>query len=62
MYLFHLHIIGPDIGITNPAELPWTLAAYSLTVGVFIMITGRLGDIFGHKLLVIIGYLMFSYF
>ncbi len=60
--LVPLHIVGPDIGITNPAELPWTLAAYSLTVGVFIMITGRLGDIFGHKLLVIIGYIMFSFF
>ncbi|UJR30680.1 hypothetical protein I4U23_018203 [Adineta vaga] len=60
--LVPLHIIGPDIGITNNAELPWTLAAYSLTVGVFIMVTGRLGDIFGHKLLVIIGYVMFSIF
>jgi MFS family permease len=60
--LVPLHIIGPAIGITNPAELPWTLAAYSLTVGVFIMITGRLGDIFGHKLFVIVGYLMFSIF
>ncbi|CAF1143787.1 unnamed protein product [Adineta ricciae] len=60
--LVPLHIVGPDIGITNTAELPWTLAAYSLTVGVFIMVTGRLGDIFGHKLLVIIGYVMFSIF
>jgi MFS family permease len=60
--LVPLHIIGPALGITNPAELPWTLAAYSLTVGVFIMITGRLGDIFGHKLLVMLGYLMFAIF
>lgn len=60
--LVPLHIVGPAIGITNPAELPWTLAAYSLTVGVFIMITGRLGDIFGHKLLVMLGYLMFAIF
>ncbi|CAF2677404.1 unnamed protein product [Rotaria sp. Silwood2] len=60
--LVPLHIIGPAIGIMNVAELPWTLAAYSLTVGVFIMITGRLGDIFGHKLLVILGYLMFAIF
>ena len=60
--LVPLHIIGPDIGINNPAELPWTLAAYSLTVGIFIMITGRLGDIYGHKLLVILGFLIFSYF
>ncbi|CAF3626298.1 unnamed protein product [Rotaria sordida] len=60
--LVPLNIIAPAIGITNPDELPWTLAAYSLTVGVFIMITGRLGDIFGHKLFVILGYLMFSIF
>ena len=60
--LVPLHIVGPEIGITNTAELPWTLAAYSLTVGVFIMITGRLGDIFGHKLLVMLGYVMFSIF
>ena len=60
--LVPLHIIGPAIGIVNAAELPWTLAAYSLTVGVFIMITGRLGDIFGHKLFVILGYLMFALF
>lgn len=60
--LIPLHIVGPDVGITNVAELPWTLAAYSMTVGVFILITGRLGDIFGHKLLVIVGYFMFSIF
>jgi MFS family permease len=59
-----LHIIGPTIGIDDPASprLPWTLAAYSLTVGIFIMITGRLGDIYGHKLLVIIGFGIFSTF
>ena len=60
--LLPLKAIGDDIGIINQAELPWTLAAYSLTVGVFIMITGRLGDVFGHKLLVILGFLMFSIF
>lgn len=60
--LVPLNIVGPEIGITNRAELPWTLAAYSLTVGVFIMITGRLGDIFGHRLLVLLGYIMFSIF
>jgi hypothetical protein len=27
------------MGIHNPAELPWTLSSYSLTVGIFIMIT-----------------------
>ena len=60
--LVPLHIIGPDIGITDPAKLPWTLASYSLTVGIFIMVTGRLGDIYGHKFLLICGYLIFSVF
>ena len=60
--LVPLHIIGPAIGITEDNKLPWTLAAYSLTVGVFIMTTGRFGDVFGHKLLVIIGYVIFSVF
>jgi MFS family permease len=58
--LVPLHIIGPAIGIDNPAELPWTLAAYSLTGGIFIMITGRLGDVFGHKLLLILGFIIFA--
>lgn len=60
--LVPLHIIGPAININDNSKLPWTLAAYSLTVGIFIMITGRLGDIFGHKLLVIIGYCIFAIF
>ena len=59
--LVPLHTIGPAIGIAV-AELPWTLAAYSLTVGIFIMITGRLGDVFGHKQLLIIGFLIFGNF
>jgi MFS family permease len=60
--LVPLLIIGPDIGINDSSKLPWTLASYSLTVGIFIMITGRLGDIYGHKLLLIIGYIIFSIF
>jgi MFS family permease len=60
--LVPLGVIGPDVGITNPAKLPWTLASYSLTVGIFIMVTGRLGDVFGHKRLVIIGFVILSIF
>ncbi|CAF1165573.1 unnamed protein product [Adineta ricciae] len=60
--LVPLHIIGPDVGIDDAAKLPWTLASYSLTVGIFIMVTGRLGDIHGHKLLLVIGFVIFSVF
>ncbi|CAF1199307.1 unnamed protein product [Adineta steineri] len=60
--LVPLLIIGPSVGINDPSKLPWTLAAYSLTVGIFIMVTGRLGDVYGHKLLLIIGFGIFSIF
>ncbi|CAF3734586.1 unnamed protein product [Rotaria socialis] len=60
--LVPLHIIGPAININDNNKLPWTLAAYSLTVGIFILITGRLGDVFGHKLLLIIGYVILAVF
>lgn len=59
--LVPLSVIGTELKIP-PNEWPWTLAAYSLTVGIFILITGRLGDVFGHKLMVIIGFLVFSIF
>lgn len=59
--LIPLHTIGTAIGIDTD-HLPWTLAAYSLTVGIFIMITGRLGDVFGHKLLLILGFTLFAIF
>lgn len=50
-----LHIIGDNFGISNPGELSWYPAAFSLTVGTFILPAGRLGDIHGHKKLYIIG-------
>ena len=52
-----LHIIGKSFGITNPAYLSWMPAAYSLTVGTFILPSGRLGDLFGHRKIFVIGYL-----
>jgi MFS family permease len=42
-----VHIIGHSFGTTNPAELSWFAAAYSLTVGTFILVAGRLGDVYG---------------
>lgn len=55
-----LHIIGDSFGLTNPGELSWLIAGYSLTVGTFIMISGRFGDIFGYKRMLIIGLAWFS--
>lgn len=59
--LFPLHIIGNSFGLQTPGQLSWYIAAYSLTVGTFILIAGRLGDIFGHKLLFVIGFMWFGF-
>jgi MFS family permease len=55
-----LHIIGSDLGITNPGVLSWLVAGYSLTVGTFILLSGRCGDLFGYKTMVIIGFAWFA--
>jgi MFS family permease len=45
---------------TTPHNLTWASAAYSLSVGTFILVSGRLGDTYGHRLLFIIGFLWFG--
>ncbi|KAI3390363.1 hypothetical protein diail_9945 [Diaporthe ilicicola] len=54
-----IHIIGEDFGLPEQ-QLPWFLAGYSLTVGTFIIFSGRLGDMFGYKTLYIVGMAWFS--
>jgi MFS family permease len=51
-----LHIIGDTFGTQNPGQLSWFPAAYSLTVGTFILPAGRLGDLYGHKKLFVGGF------
>ncbi|OAP57658.1 hypothetical protein AYL99_08396 [Fonsecaea erecta] len=48
-------VIGDSFGVTNPGQLSWLIAGYSLTVGTFILVGGRLGDEFGHKRLFVVG-------
>ncbi|KLP05695.1 hypothetical protein CEK26_003057 [Fusarium fujikuroi] len=55
-----IHIIGDSFNLTNPAELSWLIAGFSLTVGTFILFSGRLGDIFGYKRLFLIGFVWFA--
>ncbi|KAL1296532.1 hypothetical protein AAFC00_000040 [Neodothiora populina] len=49
--------IASGLGVTNPGQMAWFSAAYSLTTGTFILIAGRMGDILGHKRMLIFGYL-----
>lgn len=50
-------IIGASFPDTNPGSLAWYSAAYGLTSGSFVLPSGRLGDIFGHKRIFIIGFI-----
>lgn len=43
-----------------PVCHPWFPAAYSLTVGTFILVAGRLGDLYGHRLMFISGFLWYA--
>lgn len=54
--VFPLPIIGESFGKQNTTQLSWYVAAYALTVGTFILIAGRLGDVFGHKQMLVIGF------
>lgn len=38
-----LHVIGRSFGVTNPGMEAWLVAGYSLTVGTFILVFGRMG-------------------
>lgn len=55
-----LHVIAADFGVTDPGLKAWLIAGYSLTVGTFILVSGRLGDLFGYKKMLVIGYIWYS--
>ncbi|CAJ2506455.1 Uu.00g005850.m01.CDS01 [Anthostomella pinea] len=58
--LMLLHVIGSTFNVTDQGQLAWLVAGYSLTVGTFILFSGRLGDAFGYKRMLLIGYAWFS--
>ncbi|KAI4112579.1 MAG: hypothetical protein LQ345_006294 [Seirophora villosa] len=55
-----INITGDSLGITELASRSWVIAAYSLTVGTFILPAGRWGDLFGHKRMFVIGFVWFG--
>lgn len=44
----------------SPGQQSWFTAAYSLTVGTFVLPSGRLGDMYGHVFMVKIGFAWFA--
>jgi MFS family permease len=55
-----LRKIGAEFGVAEPSRLAWLIGGYSLTVGTLILFSGRLGDIFGYKRLLVVGFAWFS--
>ncbi|EMD01171.1 hypothetical protein BAUCODRAFT_144725 [Baudoinia panamericana UAMH 10762] len=58
--LVDIHIISDSFSISNPGIESWLIAGYSLTVGTFILLSGRLGDVYGWKRMLVIGYFWFA--
>lgn len=54
-----LPTIQKDLNISS-ANLQWSVSLYSLVLGAFLLPAGRLADIFGPKLLFLIGTTLFS--
>lgn len=55
-----IEIVARHFGDVDPGVKAWNVAAYSLTVGTFILAAGRIGDMYGHKLSFILGYVWYS--
>ncbi|KAI1880852.1 hypothetical protein JX265_001092 [Neoarthrinium moseri] len=51
-----IHVVGDTYGISNPRDLSWLIAGYTLTIGTFILIAGRLGDAYGYKRVFLAGF------
>lgn len=49
--------IGRALNVTSNGQTSWFLAAYSLCGGVSVLVTGRLGDHFGHKYVFVFGWI-----
>ena len=51
--------IKTDLGFTD-ATLAWVVNGYMLTFGGFLLLGGRLGDLYGHRRVLLIGLLVFT--
>ena len=51
--------IRADLGFTE-TSLVWVVNAYMLTFGGFLLLGGRLGDLFGHRKMFLLGITLFT--
>ncbi|KAI5797626.1 hypothetical protein EDC01DRAFT_716811 [Geopyxis carbonaria] len=53
---------GLGVPDSDPGAQSWFIASYSCTVGAFVLITGRLGDLYGRRTLFLIGWAWLTVF
>ncbi|UZJ55418.1 hypothetical protein CBS101457_004738 [Exobasidium rhododendri] len=59
--LVPLPYIARTFGLENqPNQQSWFISSFSLTVGTFVLPSGRLGDMYGHRLIMQIGFAWFA--
>lgn len=60
--LFLVNKIGADLGVAagDQGRLGWLVAGFSLTAGTFLLLSGRLGDAFGYKRMLVLGFAWFG--
>ncbi|KAJ5501220.1 Major facilitator superfamily domain general substrate transporter [Penicillium expansum] len=54
---YSIEQIGASLGTNSNGQMSWFQASYSLCGGVFVLVTGRLGDHFGHKYVFLFGWI-----
>lgn len=47
--------IGKSFGVNDPTTATWVAASYPLTQGAFVLVSGRIGAVYGHKNVLFIG-------
>lgn len=60
--LLPLHIVASTFGQgpTEATRMTWHVGGYSLTVGTFILVAGKLGDRYGSKRILVVGWTWFG--
>ncbi|OAG03103.1 MFS general substrate transporter [Paraphaeosphaeria sporulosa] len=53
-------VLAKHFRVEDYGNLSWFSASYSMSVGTFILPAGRLGDMYGHKKIYLIGWLWFA--
>jgi hypothetical protein len=56
MTLIPATVIGESFQLRSASQLSWFSAAYALTSDTFVLPAGRLGDLFGHKRVFVLGF------